>query len=512
MLTRLKVSGFKNLVDVDIRFGPFTCIAGANGVGKSNLFDAIRFLSLLADNRNTLLDAALSIRSAKDRSGDIRDLFHKVGDRYDETMSFEAEMIIPAQGEDDLGQPAEATITFLRYSLVLAYREGSFANGYSGGFRSSGLEIIKEALEPINKGDAHNHLLFPHSASTWRKQVIRGKGGRGAPFISTDGEGDNRRIQLHQDGGISGRPLTRPANIPRTVLSSVSNAAESPTVVLARREMESWQLLQLEPAKLREPDTFVSPSTLGADGSHLAATLYRLANSSDDPERVYATLANRLALLIDDVTGIGIDRDDKRNLLTLQIADFKDTIHSAQALSDGTLRFLALAVLEADTEPRRLICLEEPENGIHPGRIPAMLRLLQDIAVDPQLPADETNPLRQVIVNTHSPLTAQQVNDDDLVIAELRASVENGRQFRRAAFGYLPPEVIPNARKSRKNWRLQGNEHPFVISIGDLLAYLNIAPSLPHSEQPTEGSKRVIDRADVLDLYQQLILPIGDTG
>jgi len=46
MLTRLIVSGFKNLVDVDVRFGPFTtCVAGANGVGKSNLFDAIRFLS-----------------------------------------------------------------------------------------------------------------------------------------------------------------------------------------------------------------------------------------------------------------------------------------------------------------------------------------------------------------------------------------------------------------------------------------------------------------------------------
>ena len=39
MLTRFKVSGFKNLVDTDVRFGPFTCIAGANGVGKSNLFD-----------------------------------------------------------------------------------------------------------------------------------------------------------------------------------------------------------------------------------------------------------------------------------------------------------------------------------------------------------------------------------------------------------------------------------------------------------------------------------------
>ena len=48
MIIRLKANGFKNLVDVDVRFGPFTCIAGVNGVGKSNLFDAIRFLSALA--------------------------------------------------------------------------------------------------------------------------------------------------------------------------------------------------------------------------------------------------------------------------------------------------------------------------------------------------------------------------------------------------------------------------------------------------------------------------------
>jgi hypothetical protein len=38
------VKGFKNLKEVDVRFGPFTCIAGGNAVGKSNLFDAISSL------------------------------------------------------------------------------------------------------------------------------------------------------------------------------------------------------------------------------------------------------------------------------------------------------------------------------------------------------------------------------------------------------------------------------------------------------------------------------------
>lgn len=57
MITRMKISGFKNLVDVDVRFGPFTCVAGANGVGKSNLFDAILFLSALA--KKPLIEAAM---------------------------------------------------------------------------------------------------------------------------------------------------------------------------------------------------------------------------------------------------------------------------------------------------------------------------------------------------------------------------------------------------------------------------------------------------------------------
>ena len=105
MLTRLKVSGVKNLVDVDVRFGPFTCVAGANGTGKSNLFDAIRFLSALADN--TLMDAALSTRAEGERTGDVRSLFHCVGDQYDNEMSLVAEMLVPKHAMDDLGQENE---------------------------------------------------------------------------------------------------------------------------------------------------------------------------------------------------------------------------------------------------------------------------------------------------------------------------------------------------------------------------------------------------------------------
>ena len=474
MLTRLKVSNFKNLVEVDLALGPFTCVVGPNGVGKSNLFDAIRFLSALANG--TLMEAAAAVRDQDSRTAPVRDLFHRVGDHYAERITFEAEMIVPRRAVDDLGQEAEASITFLRYSLVLAYREtdDSLVRG--------ALAIVKEELVPIAQRDASQHLLFPHSAKNWRKSAVCGK--RHAPFISTAGEGENRVIKLHQDGGSSGRPLPRSAdNLPRTVLSS-ANAAESPTVLAARRELESWQLLQLEPSALRRPDEFGAPTHLGADGRYLAATLYRLGRHD---QKVYSQIANRLAELIDGVHDIRIEPDEKRELLTLYVKNEEGTFHPARALSDGTLRFLALAVLESDPHIQGVLCLEEPENGIHPARIPAILQLLRDIAVDTQEPVGEDNPLRQVIVNTHSPAVFQQVPDESVVFVKAREDLDAERRcYKKAHFLCLSD-----------TWRANASED---AARGDLLPYLN--PVLLGNSRPRQ--KRVVDRDDM----RQLLLPL----
>lgn len=71
MLTKLEVHGFKNLLNFSMNLGPFNCIAGLNGVGKSNIFDAIRFLSLLSST--SIVEAALAIRDSE--SSDPLDIF-----------------------------------------------------------------------------------------------------------------------------------------------------------------------------------------------------------------------------------------------------------------------------------------------------------------------------------------------------------------------------------------------------------------------------------------------------
>ena len=228
-------------------------------------------------------------------------------------------------------------------------------------------------------------------------------------------------------------------------------------------------------------------------------TLYRLARSSgDDEEGVYAKVAGRLGELIPDVRGVDVDLDEKREELAVLIRDESGTTHFARALSDGSLRFLALVVLDLDPMAEGVLCLEEPENGIHPGRIPAMLQLLKDIATDATEAMDEDAPLRQVVINTHSPAVVMQVDDDDLVIAESREAIQSGRRFQRVGFGCLPG--------TWRNTKPPEGEKARAVSLGVLGDYLNPNASVfreegtnghssPGSKRPS--SRRVADRPDL---------------
>lgn len=484
MITRLRINGFKNLNGVDIRFGPFTCIAGTNAVGKSNLFDAIRFLSELSSK--PLIEAARSVRSEGQKASDIKDIFYKYGDTYSDRISFIIDMIIPSEAFDELGQKAVASITSVRYSLVLKYLQGE----------DSSLEIEKEELVPVPQTEAKEGLYF-RCTPKWKKSVITGK--KTTNFISTEAkendDGTERLVaRLHQDQ-TKGKPTDRiVSQLPRTVLSTVT--AEYPTACVTRYEMKSWVMLQLEPSALRRSDDFEKrkTATLLADGAQIPATLFRLQNENPEVD-IYQELANRLAALVEDVREITIDRDDKRELLTLMVR-FKDgSFFPARALSDGTLRFLGLTVLEQDTRSGSVICLEEPENGIHPDKIAAILLLLQDISTDTSYPSDEENPLRQIILNTHSPLVVQQVPEESLLMAESRT--------RKVADSGVLEQTV-NFVPLTNTWRTKiPNQNSETVSLGKLLSYLGSPSRLEKASKPAASgdfsfnNKRVIDRSDV---------------
>ena len=107
MLTRFEVSGFKNLRDVVVDFGPFTCIAGPNGAGKSNLFDAIQLLSALS--RTSFSRAFGEIRAGGGQRGTVRSMLSPRVLAGEENLRLAAELpgLLPSAGGHLAGAAVE---------------------------------------------------------------------------------------------------------------------------------------------------------------------------------------------------------------------------------------------------------------------------------------------------------------------------------------------------------------------------------------------------------------------
>ena len=442
MLTRLEVNGFKNLVDFTLDFGPYTCIAGPNGVGKSNIFDAIRFLSLLTEC--TINQAALQIRYAGEDTGDIADLFFSGSGERHERIEFAAEMIVGRRVSDDFGRKVEPSSSFLRYEVAFRYEAPSAATGPLGG-----LVLEREELGPITTGRAARHLRFPHSKAKFRDSVVYNNRHSRSPYISTyvDQDSEQATIVVHQDGGSHGRGRPAPAEGATRTIIGTENTAATPTILAARREMQSWRIMALEPSAMRRPDRYTQAPGIAANGAHIPATLQNLSNiapeQGESPHTVFQMVSIFLSELV-PVKMVSVVTDDVRQLLSLEVEEQSGLKLRASSISDGTLRFLALAALAEVVDENAVICMEEPENGIHPAKLGAMNRLLHDIAVDAEEPVEYDNPLRQVIVATHSPYFVQLQDKNDLVLAK-------DRMFR-ADSGQIVEHVL-KCHPYRGTWR-----------------------------------------------------------
>ena len=84
------------------------------------------------------------------------------------------------------------------------------------------------------------------------------------------------------------------------------------------------------------------------------------------------------------------------------------TIPSSR-LSDGTLRYLCLLTILCDPDPASIICIEEPELGLHPEIIPKLAELLI-----------EASKKTQLIVTTHSDILVDAMNNypESIIVCE----------------------------------------------------------------------------------------------
>lgn len=396
MITRIEIDGFKSFHNFAVNLRPFQVLIGANGVGKSNLFDAIVLLSNLAGD-NTLYEAFGSNR------GDISELFTRYPDgRRATIMTFAVEMLIAKDITDEPGVTSDVSSTRLRYEVQL---ESRAENGFER------LYVTHESLTPIpSDTDQWQQLISSSQHNQW---IIRD---RRDPYIATEGN----TITQYPDGqtGPQFKLTFTPRSLERTILSTIYYPPTHPTAYAARQEMRNWQFLQFNPMELRKPSSrfvgFRHPRLL-PDGSNLAAVLYRLQN---EDEFALTDISRDMANIVPGILDISVETLREREELLIEATNTDGTHFSSRILSDGTLRLLALVALKYDPWHRGVLCFEEPENGVHPERLQSIVDVLKSLATDFDDPDDDAPP-RQVLLNTHSPKLMACVDVDDLLYVHI---------------------------------------------------------------------------------------------
>jgi predicted ATPase len=388
MITYLKINGFKSFLNFEMEFTPLTIVAGTNASGKSNLFDALMLLSNLAETDNIK-------KAFKDQRGEFLELFTQFSENnFAQEMEFCIEMLVNKRITDAWGNQATLKYTRLRYELKIR----RYTN-------ESGIEDIEVTFESLvnlkHKEDKWINLIPIQYREIWRPKVVTGK--RGIPYIITSVENDILTVEVPQDGKTGNKRRFPLKNAYRTVLSSF-DTTDFPHVLAVKEEMKSWKFLQLNPEDLRKPtDKSNGEDVISPSGKNLAAALNRISLKNDFSMK---EISRKLQTFVPNFIEVKVldDKENKQFLIKLTDKDGKE--FTSRVLSEGTLRLLALCILEQDDQHTGLLCFEEPENGIHPYRISSMSDLLKNLTNDF---TDIEMPLRQVIVNTHSPILVNNI-------------------------------------------------------------------------------------------------------
>jgi predicted ATPase len=152
------------------------------------------------------------------------------------------------------------------------------------------------------------------------------------------------------------------------------------------RLYRDWVFSRDAPARRPQPTDFPD-EYLEEDAHNLSVVLRRLMANPTIADR----LQSALRALYDGLAALVIRDNGAVDEVGFLVSEDNGRAIPGSRLSDGTIRYLSLLAVLCDPNPASLVCIEEPELGLHPDIIPTIADLLV-----------EASERTQLIITTHS--------------------------------------------------------------------------------------------------------------
>ncbi len=338
MIKRISIENFKSLRKVDLTLGRLNLFIGTNASGKSNLFDALQVLRRAIGGFP------------------IKELFEggvqtDAGETLPGLRGGLASAIYIAPG---LSKPSPATEA--RLEVEIATEQGMAR--YQFGFNSQG------ALTRENLAKDGREVFGFDGREDW----FRNPNGTLTPSYP-DAYGGSHMVSGFRLG-LAG--------------------SHKEFIGALVRSLQHSQLFELEPDVLRSYGPTVDAKVMGKHGENFPSIVRHICSDPRTKSSYLGWLRELRPREVDDVTTLTGAVGEPMFSLRESGREFP-----APVLSDGTLRFAALAAAFFQPAMPQLLAIEEVENGIHGSRLRLLLELLRSQAAAAQT---------QVLATTHSPL------------------------------------------------------------------------------------------------------------
>lgn len=353
-LSRLTLEGFKSFVSEEISFGDITVLLGANGSGKSNL---VSFFRMLGSLRTGTLQVYLGQEGGPDS---ILHGGRRATPQMQAEVRFGSEHRIVQGGRKTRVESMFGTETIHRFRLTDAAPDTL---------------IFSEERAVYHNHAAHD--FRSHLGLRRSQDVLLGAGHRESLLQTKAPEEDRQTVDA--------------------LLSLLSRCRSYQFHDTSRQ------------ARIRNGHRIEDAQNLHDDAGNLAAFLYAMKATRPD---CYRRIVETVRLVFPAFGEFDLKprvRSPDQILLNWREKNRPDYLFGPHQLSDGTLRFMALATLflQPPDKLRGVIVVDEPELGLHPYAISVLAAMIRSTAMR-----------AQVVLATQSTRLVDEFEPNQIVVLE----------------------------------------------------------------------------------------------